>query len=61
MSRLDEPIDRGTVYEVAGRVLDHHNAGGTCQSCTADDCPQTAWALAGVAAAYSRRAAAWTR
>jgi len=45
MSRLDEPVDPATVYEITGRILDHHNAGGTCQCCGPDDCPQTQWAL----------------
>lgn len=61
MSRMDEPVDPATVYEVACRVLDHHAAGGTCQCCTDDDCPQTVWALAEVAAAHSRRAVACVR
>lgn len=56
MSRLDEPVDRGTIYEVAGRILDHHATGGTCQKCGPDDCPQTVWALAEIAAVHARRA-----
>lgn len=55
VSRIDEPVDPGTVYEVATRVMDHHASGGTCQSCGPEDCPQTAWALAELAAAHGRR------
>lgn len=54
MSRIDEPVDPATRYEVANRVLDHHANGGDCQACRPDDCPQTQWALAEVAAAYAR-------
>ncbi|WFE45282.1 hypothetical protein [Verrucosispora sp. WMMD1129] len=54
MSRIDEPVDPATLWEVANRVLDHHAGGGTCQACGPDDCPQTQWALAEVAAAYGR-------
>ncbi len=61
MSRIDEPVDPATVYEVAGRVLDHHANGGTCQCCRPDDCPQTQWALEQVAKHHAQRAAAWTR
>lgn len=55
MSRLDEPVDPASVYEVAGMVLDHHAAGGTCQACTEQDCAQTVWALGEVAAHHARR------
>ena len=55
MSRIVEPADPATVYEVAGMVLDHHARGGTCQACTADDCKQTVWALAEIAAHHARR------
>jgi hypothetical protein len=54
VSRIDEPVDNGTVWEIANRVLDDHDDGGTCQACTAEDCPQTVWALAEIAAAYAR-------
>lgn len=58
MSRvLDEPTDPAFVVAVAHQVLDHHAAGGTCQSCTADGCEQTVWALAEIAAHHARRAA----
>lgn len=57
MSRIDEPVDDATVYEVAGRVLEHHAAGGTCQCCGPDDCPEDAWALEQVAAHHARRQA----
>jgi hypothetical protein len=61
MSRIDEPVDLGTVWEVANRVLDDHDDGGTCRACTAEDCPQTAWALVEVARGYARRDAAARR
>ncbi|WP_158074124.1 hypothetical protein [Micromonospora sp. CB01531] len=52
---MDEPVDPATVYEVAGKVLDHHAAGGTCQSCGPDDSPETQWALEQRAKHLARR------
>lgn len=56
MSRIEERADPPFVLAVARQTLDFHALGGTCQACTPDDCPQTAWALAEIAAHHAARA-----
>lgn len=46
MSRLDEPVDQGSVTFSARLTVNSHAAGRRCcGDCTGTDCPQDAWAL----------------
>ena len=51
----EEVLPPAFTVAVAHQVLDHHDRGGTCDSCTGDDCEMTVWALEEIAKHHARR------
>lgn len=46
MSRLDEPVDRASVYASARLTIHAHSGGRRCNQCRPDgSCQQMVWAL----------------